>query len=509
MPEKPLGPFIEKKTKVHYKKMPGIYPSDLPTKSDFAAQIKRPESDKDKLPPKDEQKLVIVGEYLDDLSKKTGDMDKLAIYGQLFFLTDFWLKNNLTDTRKEKVKALFLTTVDKLCQEFNCPVNVLPKKLEEHWGRQLGVHGWGVDKQLTSGGISPKVAVYLERKKAEGYRLTFINGLAYQQTWWLKAQPIQMVPADSSAVGWTMPKDKLNKGQKLFEKNWAGFALSMGRDFYMAKHRGGFYSSNFFHSSYLAGNAVMCTGSMLIENGVVKGISNDSGHYQPRIEHLLNVVEALRMYGVNLSAITVKAMGGSYDDKNLPSSAKVVGKTLEMKGDALLAYYGGAKGLKGRREDYVRKVSIGDFDHPLMPPNREPKAPSNPTSCWLEYWQTAEYMFVTITRRKLPLPRGILGFPHSRWIEGVLTKCDLAHAEVIDRMIEDRDVAPAKVKFKTSGDEWNRVYKAYLDTINKELKIVGQSKSYTDQLTRIKEELERLNKGISDSINELVNGVNA
>ncbi|MEN6318473.1 MAG: hypothetical protein ABFD82_06920 [Syntrophaceae bacterium] len=76
-------------------------------------------------------------------------------------------------------------------------------------------------------------------------------------------------------------------------------------------------------------------------------------------------------------------------------------------------------------------------------------------------------------------------------------------------MIEDRDAAPAKVKFKTSGDEWNRVYKAYLETINKELKIVGQAKNYTEQLTRIKEELERLNKGISDSIKELVHEINA
>src|SRR5205823_5961883 len=107
------------------------------------------------------------------------------------------------------------------------------------------------------------------------------------------------VLANSSRVGWTDGRG--NKAPRMMFPGYAGFALSMERQLYMAHHRGSFNKDNFFHSSYLSGDAVLCTGTINIVNGVVKGLCNDSGHYQPTLEHLVNVVRTLQMHGANIN----------------------------------------------------------------------------------------------------------------------------------------------------------------------------------------------------------------
>jgi len=47
---------------------------------------------------------------------------------------------------------------------------------------------------------------------------------------------------------------------------------------------------------------------MLIRAGRILGIRNDSGHYRPTLDHLVNVLEALRMFGVPLDIISIDAL---------------------------------------------------------------------------------------------------------------------------------------------------------------------------------------------------------
>jgi hypothetical protein len=48
---------------------------------------------------------------------------------------------------------------------------------------------------------------------------------------------------------------------------------------------------------------------IVIENGIVKVLSNDSSHYQPGKEYLLKLYTALRQQGVLLANATIHVFG--------------------------------------------------------------------------------------------------------------------------------------------------------------------------------------------------------
>ena len=259
--------------------------------------------------------LVKIDEWLRAYPTLKDGWDRLAVLGQLYFCSDYYLKSksNVAPRGKQEsaVHNLFLTVVDKLCKAFDCSVNILPEMLEECWGRILTSHGHAVDTQRAPHGAPPKIATYLTRARAEQYRLTFQNGLCYMRD---RQKFSRMVLANSAGIGWTYSPKYAH--EQMMYPGFAGFALSMSRELYMAHHRGGFAKGNFFHSSYLAGDAVLCTGTIKIEAGVVKEIYNDSGHYQPTDTHLVSVIETLQMHGCDPAKITVYCKAHSWRDDN-------------------------------------------------------------------------------------------------------------------------------------------------------------------------------------------------
>lgn len=242
--------------------------------------------------------------------------NRLALLGQLYFATNYYLKRAPgvapKPQRETAVNQLFLTVVDMLCKSFNCSVNFLPQMLEETWGRILTKHGHHVDTQSAKPGAPSKVAIYLDRADALKYKLRFNGGKAFMRD---RAKFTTWIPANSADIGWTYaPQIK----SEMMSPGYAGFALSMDRELFMAHHRGGFSKGNFFHSSYLGGNAVLCSGTIHIEYGLVKGIANDSGHYQPSHDHLLNVVQTLKMHGCDMNILYVWSTPHSWkDDKGV------------------------------------------------------------------------------------------------------------------------------------------------------------------------------------------------
>jgi len=52
------------------------------------------------------------------------------------------------------------------------------------------------------------------------------------------------------------------------------------------------------HSSLLSGKKVKCSGMIAVENGKVRSVDNNSGHYKPQFRHLRNFVRFLQAGGV-------------------------------------------------------------------------------------------------------------------------------------------------------------------------------------------------------------------
>lgn len=94
-------------------------------------------------------------------------------------------------------------------------------------------------------------------------------------------------------------------------RNATSVHSSSPRAIFVMDLNGRFYASNdqkvgeFHHSSFLAGDAVAAAGELEVENGVLKTISDKSGHYRPRRPFGDQAIDQLRQIGVSLQGVTV------------------------------------------------------------------------------------------------------------------------------------------------------------------------------------------------------------
>lgn len=70
----------------------------------------------------------------------------------------------------------------------------------------------------------------------------------------------------------------------------------------------GFEASQFNHSSINAGNEVICAGVIVVEAGVLKSISNESGHYAPSHMNLKECLDMLVSDGLDISSTMVSIL---------------------------------------------------------------------------------------------------------------------------------------------------------------------------------------------------------
>lgn len=265
----------------------------------------------------DDALLTRIDTLIDEYHKAADAMVKATLRVDLYFTLDYWLKaykttKGMNKGREPAVYGLYKYIVDRLCEFFACQVNILPRELELHFGKRLTFHGEKRD-------IQQEFATYLTRAQVAKYRITFKAGRAYMYVWpgkgkeldgrektVLKEGRLKVVKADSSTAS--------NPGVFGKDASWGGFAMSMGRELYMARHHcgegkaGPGENGNFYHSSYLGGDAVMCAGTMRIVDGLITDVANDSGHYQPTSDSFVALLEALRMHGVAVDQIRVHAM---------------------------------------------------------------------------------------------------------------------------------------------------------------------------------------------------------
>lgn len=220
---------------------------------------------------------------------------------ELYYSLDFWLKefgrqsSQVTKGRAAVVQELYVLVVNKLCELTGLTVNLLPRWLEETFGKGMTTHGYTKDYRQRS-------AKYFTPGEVAKYRLTFKGGLAYQQSWWLNSSALVLVDTVNN-------EQAKAEGKHMFpaETDHEGYVLSMSRDFYMMQHitpTGSAIEMGQYHSSYFAGETVLCAGTLRIEGGQVRTVTTASGHYAPGISHLSNAVATLAMLGVDLDKVT-------------------------------------------------------------------------------------------------------------------------------------------------------------------------------------------------------------
>ena len=134
-----------------------------------------------------------------------------------------------------------------------------------------------------------------------------------------KAPPVRALSEDERASFELHGGSKLTQGDppvvydtsqmfsKFMKNGYAIFVMDKSGRIFSAQHKVGL----FHHSSFLAGAAVAGAGEMRVESGTLKAISNKSGHYQPRAEEMVQVLDELRVRGVDLTSVDYIHMVGS------------------------------------------------------------------------------------------------------------------------------------------------------------------------------------------------------
>ncbi len=100
---------------------------------------------------------------------------------------------------------------------------------------------------------------------------------------------------------------------KVYDSKWEEriFVMLEGNEFYACKagsdetqiHPNG----AMHHSGLAGGRPVLGAGGMVVSNGRLVALNQQSGHYRPNPEQVLNVLEALEHIGIDLNTVTLKA----------------------------------------------------------------------------------------------------------------------------------------------------------------------------------------------------------
>lgn len=269
----------------------------------------------------DDNVLVRIDELLKEYETCGHEYARLQLKSDLFFTLDYWLKvfkqkSGMSKGREPAVFALYKFTAFSLAQMLSCTINTLPEYLERHFGRKLTYHGEHLD-------VVGSLATYLTRAEVDKYRIVFRDKKAYMWNWPGKGTELTLLDKRKRALA--SGEKRQPKSMKLVLANsesasnprvfglakWGGFAMSMSRDLYMARHHCGEGQANvgnggnFYHSSYLAGDPVLCAGTILIENGMIRAICNDSGHYQPDEANFISFLQAMMMHGIDVQTVMI------------------------------------------------------------------------------------------------------------------------------------------------------------------------------------------------------------
>lgn len=211
---------------------------------------------------------------------------RYEIMYQLYRVTLYWIKNvgikfKGNEKRMEVVAALNFFIRDQFKKDFHLGEAEFDDLLLALFGKP--VHVAYEDTEVFNENRS--VEYIKEETVRRKFKVVFRKGLAYKRN----ENGLQLYDT-STDIG-----KQGEAGEAIFVMDDKGRIYT-----------GSYAKSEFHHSSFLAGGWSMAAGVMRITNGQVVSVCPDSGHYQPGLQQMLNVVERLRTYGVNLQKLTVK-----------------------------------------------------------------------------------------------------------------------------------------------------------------------------------------------------------
>ncbi len=199
----------------------------------------------------------------------------------------------------------------------------------------MSTHGVGVDttvgaiKHNDANGLKTSRLAYLSDEEAlafqlhvEGGRLMITDGHGQLEPFDCSGPEYQDI-SKTKKGGFTKTANPARRGK---EQNGglgvAGFSMGLNRNIYARKHSN--YDAakgSFYHSCYLEGREVLCTGCITVVNGELTYINNWSGHYQPSRQQLSLAVQALRARGVDITNVVVEYQqtDGTYERQLAPA----------------------------------------------------------------------------------------------------------------------------------------------------------------------------------------------
>ena len=196
------------------------------------------------------------------------------------------------------------------------------ERLARMGGRDIGdilttrapLTGHGITTDLRDDLRSPDdphiSTIWLSEDQAAAHRLTISDGKLSALDGSVYFDSTGMDPAHTTANF----QGRLVLDDEIVDMQSAGYVMDLHGKIYAAEHGAG-EDQVFYHSSYLAGKDVLCGGRIFVQNGILFGIDNASGHYKPSTENLRNAVRELKRQGVRLNQTMVLDMAAPDFDR--------------------------------------------------------------------------------------------------------------------------------------------------------------------------------------------------
>lgn len=279
-----------------------------------------------------------------------------VILVDLFLTANHWIKlfhersPQVHKDRYPAVLALFESAVVDLARLLGCTRGQVAAFIEEMYGRDITAGGRQTDLV--------KNAKYFDKLQREEFRIRFQGGRAHQYA--RDAEPVRLVAVNSADHYAHVRRGNLGDASP----GWAPFVMTLERAFYMTKHTLNVPNEpNLFHSSYLGPDTpIACAGTMLIEQGVIRGIRPDSGHYKPLAHNVVGALQALSMFHVPIERVMV------YD---FTGQVSTPARSFLVKNLSWVNFLKAAEELRRTRTNWQRAQPTGT--HRSAPP---PQAPS-------------------------------------------------------------------------------------------------------------------------------------
>ncbi|HZL27822.1 MAG TPA: hypothetical protein VFC39_14950 [Acidobacteriaceae bacterium] len=201
--------------------------------------------------------------------------------------------------------------------QFNA-VFALETYLERNLTAFLGCERWEFNSQLMT---------TFGRGVTDGSQKDDKKLLDVEMIDWYQSDVARQMYKLSFRAGLALKWDYQGEGKgrlRVYDTAARGDAWEYGGSLYVMDQRGRIYVNgievtNLKHSSFMAGQAVQCAGTIRFERGQLAWLSGKSGHYQPTVTQIVNMLEKLRSYQVNLNRVIVYRENKRQDFPNSPN----------------------------------------------------------------------------------------------------------------------------------------------------------------------------------------------